>query len=483
VAIVEGPPAHADVCIVGSGPAGLILGEALTAAGARVAVLERGGRQADADAQRLIEVETPWRAIGRPSRIRRFAVGGAGWMWGRAAIELEPTDFEPQPTAPHVSWPFGADELADHYSRARGVLDVKVPDLVPEAAPSGFVLRPRSLSGRRLGAEAETTSVPVHPRITVTRIVPGAGGKSVDRLDAVNGDGRSVAITADRYVLAAGGIENARLLLASNVGGGPVGAFYADHPHLTVPIESSDGWGPFDPVAIQPGHTRLAEGVMVATGRGRRAEGLLDAHAYLIHWRRPDLWDRDGVLAWLDLAWALRNRDAPAGAPLVYWRALAGVPELLRAVGDARRHPRRMALRVGLESPADPANRVTLSERRDRFGVPMARVEWRVGEPERASFDRYLADLASAASAEGWGPVRYPLGSGWPDRIEGAAHHMGTTRMHVDPAQGVVDANCRVHGFDDLFVAGSSVFPTYGYANPTLTIVALALRLADHLRS
>jgi len=482
VAVVDGPPAHADVCIVGSGPAGSILGEALAAAGARVAVVERGGRQADTDAHRLTEVETPGLGIGRPSRIRRFAVGGAGWMWGRAAIELEATDFDPQPTAPHVGWPFGHDELAEYYARGRAALDVTVPDLEGGTAPPGFVLRPRSLSSLRVGDGTVDSSVPVHTRITVTRIVPAPGGKSVDRLDAVDHEGRSVSITADRYVIAAGGIENPRLLLASEIGGGAVGSFYADHPHLTVPIESSNGWGPFDPLAIQSGHRRLAEAVLVASGRDRRSEGLLDAYGYLIHWRRPDLWDRPGVLAWLDLAWALRNHDTPVGAPRIYWQALAGVPELIRALGDSRRHPRRLALRVGLESPADPANRVTLSDRKDRFGVPLARVEWRVGDAERASLDRYLHDLAAAADAEGWGPLRYPLGSGWPN-VEGAAHHMGATRMHVDPAEGVVDANCRVHGFDDLFVAGSSVFPTYGYANPTLTLVALALRLADHLKA
>jgi choline dehydrogenase-like flavoprotein len=72
--------------------------------------------------------------------------------------------------------------------------------------------------------------------------------------------------------------------------------------------------------------------------------------------------------------------------------------------------------------------------------------------------------------------------SGWPSCMTGGKHHIGTTRMHTDPAQGVVDADCRVHDLTNLFVAGSSVFPTGGYANPTLTIVALAVRLADHLK-
>ncbi len=481
--VVDGPPRQADVCIVGSGPAGLILGEELASSGARVVVLERGGRRVDRDAHRLVEVDAAGRDIGRPSRIRRFSVGGAGWMWGRASVEMEPTDFEPVPSVPHTGWPLRHADLAAHYDRAREALRVTVPDLSGHAAPSGFVLRPRSLSALRIGEGVDDLAVTVHPRITVTRVVPAPGGRRIERLDAVDEAGRTIAVRAETYVLAAGGIENPRLLLVSGVGGGPVGAFYADHPHVTVPIEAPGGLGPLDPVALQAGHRDLADAVVLATGRERRAAGRLDAYGYLIRLRRSDLWDRSGVRAWLDLAWAIRNRETPAGSPGVYPRAVAGVPALIRAVGDSRRHRRRTALRVGMESPPDPESRVTLSERRDRLGMPVARVEWRVGDRERRGLEAYLADMALAADREGWGPLGYPEGSRWPVGIEGGAHHMGTTRMHADPAEGVVDADCRVHGIANLFIAGSSVFPTYGYANPTLTIVALALRLADRLRA
>ncbi len=126
---------------------------------------------------------------------------------------------------------------------------------------------------------------------------------------------------------------------------------------------------------------------------------------------------------------------------------------------------------------------MTLGTRRDPFGHPVARVDWRSEASDRASIRASQEIVDGAMRAAGLGHVELMLGDENPPAlIEGNFHHLGTTRMHVDPAHGVVDADCRVHGMRNLYVAGSSVFPTYGCSNPTLTVVALALRLADHLK-
>jgi choline dehydrogenase-like flavoprotein len=126
---------------------------------------------------------------------------------------------------------------------------------------------------------------------------------------------------------------------------------------------------------------------------------------------------------------------------------------------------------------------VTLGTRRDRFGLPVARVDWRPAPSDRASIRASQKAVDTALRAAGLGHVEFMLGDEHPPMLlEGNFHHLGTTRMHTDPARGVVDADCRVHGVRNLYVAGSSVFPTYGCSNPTLTVVALALRLADHLK-
>jgi choline dehydrogenase-like flavoprotein len=122
---------------------------------------------------------------------------------------------------------------------------------------------------------------------------------------------------------------------------------------------------------------------------------------------------------------------------------------------------------------------------KDKLGVPRSRVEWKLTEFDRMTMDQTLNLFAREAGRLGAGRVKNIMGNDpiWPENIRGGPHHMGTTRMHNDPAQGVVDNNCRVHGLENLFVAGSSVFTTSGCSMPTLTIVALALRLADHIRS
>jgi choline dehydrogenase-like flavoprotein len=118
--------------------------------------------------------------------------------------------------------------------------------------------------------------------------------------------------------------------------------------------------------------------------------------------------------------------------------------------------------------------------------MPRVRVDWRINRDDQRGLERLLATIRTELPRQAIGHVVEDFtrdAAGWPMSMVGGKHHMGTTRMHVDPKQGVVDTDCRVHGLSNLFVAGSSVFPTVGYANPTLTIVALAVRLADRLKA
>lgn len=134
------------------------------------------------------------------------------------------------------------------------------------------------------------------------------------------------------------------------------------------------------------------------------------------------------------------------------------------------------------EQAPNPASRVTLGRQRDHLGQRRARLDWRLTGLDRESIRAAHGILDQAVREAGIGRVERPLGDERPPAlIGGGCHHMGTTRMHPSPRRGVVDPDCRVHGVANLFVAGSSVFPTVGYANPTLTITALTVRLADHL--
>jgi choline dehydrogenase-like flavoprotein len=145
-----------------------------------------------------------------------------------------------------------------------------------------------------------------------------------------------------------------------------------------------------------------------------------------------------------------------------------------------------LSLRAVLESTPNPDSRVTLAEKRDHFGMPRVRVDWRLNSRDRLGLDYLLNTMSKEFKRLNLGRLvqdRSVDGQNWPVSITGGKHHMGTTRMHIDPKLGVVNPDCRLHSVANLYVAGSSVFPTGGFANPTLTIVALAIRLADHLKN
>jgi choline dehydrogenase-like flavoprotein len=144
---------------------------------------------------------------------------------------------------------------------------------------------------------------------------------------------------------------------------------------------------------------------------------------------------------------------------------------------------RLLDLRV--EQAPNPNSRVTLSDETDALGMPKVRVDWQFTELDKRTWSRALEAIGRALGASGAGRLHSPAFSDpdqWLEKVHDAAHQMGTARMHSDPRRGVVDENCRVHGTRNLYVGGSAVFPTIGYANPTLTLVALAVRLATRLR-
>jgi choline dehydrogenase-like flavoprotein len=136
------------------------------------------------------------------------------------------------------------------------------------------------------------------------------------------------------------------------------------------------------------------------------------------------------------------------------------------------------------EQAPNPHSRVMLDPREvDAVGMPRVRLDWRLTEQDRHSVRRSQEVIGDALAASGLGRLRNLLGEESPPAVlVGNAHHMGTTRMHDDPKRGVVDRDLRMHSVPNLFVGGSSVFPTGGFANPTHTLLALSIRLADYLR-
>jgi choline dehydrogenase-like flavoprotein len=437
--------------------------------------------------------------IGAESR-QRFLGGTTNTWWGGAAM-LEEIDLGPRPWLGVSSWPIGRDTLVPYYAegcRILGVPDlttvsldrfegghgflVSTPDL--ETAELFWPRHPRRFRHLLTPAVREGRRIEAYLFANVTRIVYTPGGAAVDRLEVGTINGRRLRVRPKTVVLACGGIENARLLLASGgAGAGDItGRYYMDHPKGVV-----------GEVRIEPGVRRLIHpaywdgrsgrfrlGIRLSEERQRRDE-LLDSYV-----RFHPILESDGAGA-AALRAIRRRRLAALRHPEVLGHLVTGFPEIA-ALGLFKGFNvgriRAVEIQSFLEQAPRRENRVTLSDRTDVFGDPLARLEWTIGEPDRRTIRTLHAALDEDLRRRGFGRVVSPLladeDGPWPISRD-ASHHMGTTRMGDDPSTSVVDRDCRLHGVENLYVAGSSVFPTSGYANPTLTIVALALRLGDHL--
>jgi choline dehydrogenase-like flavoprotein len=289
-------------------------------------------------------------------------------------------------------------------------------------------------------------------------------------------------------VFAAGGIENARLLLTANGGRGlgnehdVVGRYFAERlsfhaGHIVLSDTTSvDDIDCFH----RPTSADIGGGLRV-TEKVQRDRSLLNCAFFLVP--RPAAVTTDGVRSLSTLRKALDRRPLIGSLGLHVRHVLTGAGDLADlAMSRFTPRPRVLVLRAQGEQAPNRNSRVCLGLKKDNLGIPIPRVTWRMIEADHRSIRASAEILDAALRAQGLGFVDYNARLDTTTLIEGNHHHLGTTRMHVDPRQGVVDPDCRVHSVDNLFVSGCSVFPTYGASNPTLTIVALALRLADHLQ-
>lgn len=479
--IDDGAVLDTDVCVIGSGPAGMSLALALAQGGRDVLMLESGDVGRDRTAQELLRGEN----IGRPyiplhvCRARGF--GGTSRLWAGMTRPLFAEDFEVRDWVPHSGWPVTRAAMEPFYQRASTFLEVEGGSWAAEdwsdevraewdmagLAQSGvFQLSPPTRLEERepeVAGQARLTTIVL---ATVTRLGLSANGRRLEQLDVARTlGGGGFTVRPQVTVLATGGIENARILLASRdvapqgVGNDRdlVGRYFMEHCHT-------------DAYAVL-----LATGGDLGTAFYRRR--VMEGQKLWGYLRVPPAVRRRERM--LDLSMLLLKVPGEAGA------LASSVEVASRAVDD--REPADSVCTYAFGTPSEqapnPDSRVTLGTEVDALGMPRVQLDWRLTPLDKHTFDRGQALIAAAIARAGQGRVRLLLepGGDFPSDTSGGSHHLGTTRMHADPSQGVVDAHQQVHGVAGLYVAGSSVFPTGGASNPTLTIVALSYRLADHL--
>jgi choline dehydrogenase-like flavoprotein len=482
----------ADICIIGAGPAGLTLARELVGIPLEVLVLESGdaGTDSRVDDLNIGTVRGDRYADLRSTRHR--GPGGTVHLWntpiageqGAKFAPLDPFDFASRGGDPPGGWPFDRDHLMPFYHRAHQVCGLG--RFGSDGGRSGLPLaghglvssvyhfgRASTFLRRNVDALRSADNITLCSGATACLLVTDGTGRRVVRARAAALSGATFAISARIFVLAAGTIETTRLLLAS-VAADPAAAWsgldWLGRGFMEHPRDYTLTWTPARPALFDDAtfyDARAQQDGAIIGGRIGATSEILRAHGL------PDF----GVTLLPRRAHASSTRTIRtilarprAGPPAGYGWSRVERPD---NVYDAFR------LVVNLGQRPDAANRIELGGAKDALGMPRSTLYWRWRDAEQAALERLRIMLASAFDRAGLGRIDMQPGAR-PD--PNAHHHAGTTRMSSDPRHGVVDADARVHGTDNLFVSGASVFPTAGFVNPTLTIVAMAIRLADELR-
>jgi choline dehydrogenase-like flavoprotein len=512
--VVENATIDTDVCIVGAGAAGITLAREFIDQPFRVCLLESGGLEFDKDTQSLYKGQNLGLSYFplEVARLRYF--GGTTNHWDGWCRPLDAIDFEARDAVPYSGWPFDKSHLDPFYERAQSICklgpymyDVKnwetpntpqlrfasdrvITTIFQHSPPVRFgkIYRDEVVGARNISTFLYANVVDIETTHTA---------QSITRLRVACLQGTKFWVAARLYILAAGGIENARLLLLSSkvqsAGLGNqydlVGRFFMEHPHLEsglfLPSDSQISVALYD--ALRLNNARIS-GVLSLSPETLRNERLLNFSALL----QPKSWSEvsEGVSSLRVIARAFRSRTIPDEFLKHLRNVIADIDDVTTA---AYRQWRKKGIRPiellslynRTEQAPNPDSRVTLTEERDALGTNRVRLNWQLSAIDKRSIRRAHEIISQELGRAGLGRFKITLDdddNAWSALLIGGGHHMGTTRMHVDPKNGVVNENSQVHGISNLFIAGSSVFPTSGYANPTLTIVALAVRLADYVK-
>jgi len=436
--------------------------------------------------QSFYNLENTGLPVDANSRIRTF--GGTTTVWGGGWKPLDPIDFEKRDWIPFSGWPIKYEDLIPYYERGArifggpGLEKFDIDKAWKYLKGNSYILETNSIKTTLLRILPrgkwdfarnyqklfeQFTDIDVFFNAPVTRIILGNNQMDVSEIVVQTLFGKKFNIRANHYVVACGGIENARLLIFSEVGNkyDQVGRYYMDHPKFVsgtiIParkdLNLSLYWKPQDVNGLAIAGLQLSE---------KSQKELQTLNSY-VHFLPSYVSDQHAFTALKIFA----NNNIFAKTFRMFMHRYTRISEI--------------RVRNFMEQIPSPSNRVLLCSRKDPIGNPLAKLEWSISPQDKKSLFSLHSVLKQELTENNIGNLISPILDNTEtfESIKDASHHMGTTRMGVDPKYSVVDEKCRVHDIENLFIAGSSVFPTSGHANPTATIIALAVRLADHLKS
>lgn len=530
---------EADICIVGAGIAGLTIAREFLNTKKEIIILESGGLTPGSSSDALTTGEN----IGFPyynlENTRARAFGGTSHYWtvdikkevnGVRLRGMDAIDFEKKDWVPYSGWPISKKDLDPYYEKAHklfkiGSYSYDLKDWIEEGELNYLDTNEGNIFSTTIFQFArqdvffndyypefeDADNIRVFLNTTVLTIETTENTKEATSLIVSKPEGETFTVKARNFILAAGGLENPRLLLLSNryskngLGNSNdlVGRFFMEHPHMwgrnAVGTYYPSNPYQFNKDGLYNLHYRNGTpvlGYLALKEHVIRKNKLLNA-TFEIRGssQKYPAGSAEGVLALRKFLSRIKRKrfnkqtidhlmtfGSKANVVLYegFRKLLNGNIEEWDKYGfdDSGININLMA-----EQVPNPESRVQLGNECDKFGQRKLVLDWKLSEQDLLSMRKSLEIIDNNLQKNNLGYIDIKLKTDKPQKeIKGGFHHMGTTKMHENPDMGVVDANCKLHGTHNLYIAGSSVFPTVGYANPTLTIAALAIRLADHLK-
>lgn len=501
----------ADLCIIGGGIAAYTLLSALSDSSMRVIVVERGGMKPGPSQEFEKTCHVSGHSFTGHLEGRYFGLGGTSEYWGGQALPLEEFDLAKKEWIDFSGWPIKIEDILPYYPDAEKLFQVdpvayttdvfKLRSLAPVPWNQSMIKlhfskwSPRpNFKPNLIDAYSSSAKTDILLNAVVSSLAYDSEKKEVTHIHIQSHTGKKGTIMAKSYVLAAGGIENARILQVSSTlpENKWIGRMFQDHPTAQVATIH-----PTDMLSLQryfgyffKGRTRCLPRLSL-TAEAQKEKQILAATAFI------QFLPKEGSLfeAMKPVYREMSRLKVPSYANLkTLFRGLHNIGEIipmLKAYWGSRYMyvpnsiPR---LTIMLEQSPAADSTVGLSSALDAYGIPVADIHWRIPDITIDTLKEFCTMLEAEFSRLSLGRIEWDA---WVNQdnetikthLIDAYHHMGTTRMSPSDASGVVNENCRMHGVQNLYIAGSSVFPTSGHSNPTLTFMALALRLSQHLKS
>lgn len=494
-----------DVCIIGAGAAGISIALEWMNSPYKIILLEGGGFEYDEKVQELYAGKTTGQRYYPLKSARLHYFGGTTGHWAGFCSTFDPVDFTKRDWVPHSGWPIKREDLDPFYARAHTNVDLgpyeydwkywqkQDPELQPLLTDDTVVwnkiwqFSPPSQFGKKYkDTIVNAKNIHLYTYANVTNIKANEGVSSIQEVTIKNFSGKEHTVKAKYFILACCSIQNARILLASNqqaangLGNDTdnVGRYFMEH----LEIKSAELWlekpNPLKLYGLNYGVTK-ARAELAITQQKQEEFKILNGTSSLtplaIAKNMPpmiDVWKEADPRKSMDSAMAMFQKADQTKVP-----------------PSESSESRAFELFTRIEQAPNPDSRVTLDTEKDSLGMPRANLNWVLTPLEKRSIRKIYELIGQQVGIEGIGRVKLmdylqdENDNTWPSFTGGGWHHMGTTRMSDDPKNGVVDANCKVHSLANLFVAGASCYVTGAAPNPTLTLIALSLRLSDHIKT